>query len=799
MSALFQDLRYGLRMLAKNPGFTAVAVLTLALGIGANTAIFSAVNALLLNPFPFPEPDRIMDVDARHANGTNGGVGYRDYLDWRNQNDVFEEMAITGYPNSYMWTGQGEPQRVVGGVTTFGFLKVLGIQPQWGRFYTPEEDKPGAARVAVLTYAAWQRRFAGSADVLGRTMMLDGSPFTVIGVLPARFAFPGIKTCEFFTALQEDPSRSRKQHQYSVVARLKSGITKERAQADMTTIARRLEQEFPATNTGWGIKVEPLRQAMLGSARKPVLLLFSAVAFVLLLACVNIVGLQLARASGRAKEMAIRASLGAGRGRIVRQVLTESVLLALAGGGLGLILAQWLMDVLRSVAPEDFAFDSTLRMDAHVLLFTLLATLLAGVGFGIAPAWFGSRTDLNCAIKGDANAWSGARRRNRLMSSLVVGEAGLCLVLLVGAGLIVKDLFVLLHVETGLRVDHVLTFTLDPPRAKYSTPERSAQLYQQLLFRLRAVPGIDGAAAVDTLPMTGAYSGGPFEIESRPKPADWTEMDTQYNESTPGYFRTMGIPLLRGRDFDEHDTPSSVPVTIINDTLARQYYQTEDPMGRRIKLGNKWITIVGVAGSVKHQQPMHASVPMLYLPFAQWPSRHMWVTVHTNGDTEKATAAVRGIVHNLDADIPVLGLRTMRKVVADSLSEPALMASFLASFAVFALLLAAIGIFGITSYSVTQRMHEVGIRIALGASRGNVFGLILRRGALMASAGVALGIPAALSLSRVIGSMLFGTGPRDLAVFAGMPVLLVLVALAASYIPARRATKVDPMVALRHE
>ncbi|MGD0221864.1 MAG: ABC transporter permease [Terriglobia bacterium] len=799
MRTLRQYLKYGLRMLAKNPGFTAVAVLTLALGIGANTAIFSAVNALLLNPYPFHEPDRIMDVDARHVSGKNNGVGYRDFLDWRDQNDVFEEMAITGYPSAYTWTGQGEPQQIVGGVTTSGFLKVLGIQPVLGRFYTAEEDKLGAARVAVLSYAAWQRRYAGNADILGRTMTLDGTPFTIVGVLPASFALPGIKTCEFFTALREDPARDRMQHQYSVIARLKPGITVERAQADMTTIARRLEQEFPATNTGWGVKVQPIRNALLEGVQKPVLLLFAAVGFVLLLACVNIAGLQLARASVRGKEMAIRASLGAGRGRIIRQMLTESVLLALAGGGLGLVIAHWLMDVLRSTAPEDFALDSTLRMDPHVLFFTLLVSVITGIGFGIAPAWFGSRTDLNCAIKGAANAWSGARRRNRLMSFLVVGEAGLCLVLLVGAGLIVKDLFVLLHVETGLRVDRVLTFTLDPPSAKYSTPERSVGLYQELLSRLRAVPGVDGAAAVGTLPMTGEYSGGPFEIEGRPKPADWMDMDTQYNESTPDYFRTMGIPLLRGRDFDERDTANSLPVTLINDTLARRYFQNEDPIGRRIKLGDKWHTIVGIVGSIKHQQPMRAPVPMVYAPHAQWPGPYMWVTVHTTGDTANVAAAVRGIVHNLDGDIPVLSLRTMRKVVADSLSEPALMASFLASFAVFALLLAAIGVYGITSYSVTQRMHEMGIRIALGASRGNVFELILRRGALLACAGVTLGIPAALALSRVMGSMLFGIGPRDLVVFAGMPVLLVLVALAASYFPAHRAAKVDPMVALRYE
>ena len=503
MTTLLQDFRYGSRMLGKNPGFTAVAALTLALGIGANTAIFSAVNALLLNPYAFPEPDRILFVEARHVSGKNQGAGYRDFLDWRAQNAVFEEMAIVPDSYSYTLTGQGEPQRINGGLATFGFLRVLGIQPLLGQFFTAEEDEPGAAQVAVLSYPTWQRRFAGSREVLGRTMTLNGRSFTVIGVLPAGFAFPGIKTCEFFSPLQESPLNGRYQHQYGVVARLKPGITVERAQADMTTITRRLAQEYPETNRGWGAEVTPIRQAIAGQVKKPVLILASAVAFVMLLACVNVAGLLLARASGRGREIAVRASLGATRWRVVRQMLTESIMLALAGGGLGLVFAPWLMDVLRGAAPEDFALDATLRLDSTALAFTLAISLLTGVVFGLAPAWYGSKTDLNTALKGDANAWSGRHSRNRFLSGLVAGEMALSLVLLIGGGLLLRSFLVALHVETGLRVEHVLTFALDLPDSRYSTKQRTTAFYQELLDRLRSSPGVDAAPAVMTLPMTG--------------------------------------------------------------------------------------------------------------------------------------------------------------------------------------------------------------------------------------------------------------------------------------------------------
>jgi len=801
MGSFIQDLRYGIRMLAKNPGFTTVAVLTLALGIGANTAIFSAVNALLLNPYPFPEPDRIVSVEARHVSGKNSGAGFRDFLDWREQNTVFKDMAIIPWDGAYTLTGQGDAQRIVGGATTYSFLHVLGIQPVIGRFFNAEEDKPGLPRVAVLSYAAWQQRFGGRNDILGQTMTLDGKPVTIIGVMPRGFAFPGIRTCEFLTPLQESPANGRFQHQYGVVARVKPGVALAKAQSEMNTIASRLEREYPETNTGWRVQLEPLRDAFAKEAAKPVLVLFSAVGFVLLLACVNVAGLLLARASTRTKEIAVRASLGASPLRIVRQMLTESVILSLAGGTLGLLFAEWLMNVLRRVAPSDMALDATLRLNLTVLLFTLAIALLTGIVFGLAPAWYSSRTDPNSALKGDANAWGGGRSRARLLSGLVAAEAALSLVLLVSAGLLMKSLFSALHVDTGLRTEHVLTFALDLPYAKYSTGQRITAFYQDLLDRLDAFPATDGAGAVMTLPMTGAMTGGAFQIEGRPRVPDWVDTLVQYNITSPGWFRVMGVPVLLGRDFDEHDTATSPPVAIINDTLARRFFPDQDPIGHRYKddYDGKWRTIVGVVASYKHQQPTRGAYAMTYKPFAQSPSEFMWITVRTRGDPAKFASAVRGVVTSLDRGIPVMKLQTMRQIVADSLSEQSLLAWLLASFAAFALLLAAIGVYGIIAYSVVRRNHEFGVRMALGAQRGDVLRLVLGQGFKLAFIGVGIGIVGALGLTRFLASLLYGVKPTDPVTFLAVSLLLLAVALVACYIPAWRATKVDPMVALRYE
>jgi putative ABC transport system permease protein len=801
MIQLLQDLRYATRVLAKSPGFTAVAIGTLTLAIGANTAIFSVVNALLLNPYPFPQPDRIVLLDAQHVSGNNSATGYLDFLDWQRQNAVFDSMAIEPWTGMYSLTGNGEPRRVIGGATTAQFLRVLGVEPLRGRFFTPAEDKPGAPRLVVLSYAAWQRYFGGGADVIGRTITLDAEPFTVIGIMPRRFNFPGIMTCDFFTPLRESSSLGRRQHQYEVLARLKPAVTLDQAQANMTAIASRLAQAYPDTNKGWGVAVLPMRQALVAEARTPSAILSAIVIFVLLLACANLAGLLLARASGRAREIAIRVSLGAGRLRIVRQLLTESILLSLCGGAAGLLFAKWLMDILASAAPSDFGLNSALRLDPTVLAFTLLISVVTGIVFGLIPASYGSKADLNTALKSDANAGSRRHSRNRVQSTLVTGQVALTLVLLIGAGLLVRDLLVVLRMNTGLRIEHVLTFGLDPPHARYSTPQSNVGLYAEIIDALKRVPGVADSGAVGTLPMTGGFTGGAFEIEGRPKSPDWVDTMVQYNSVTPGYFRTMGILLLRGRDFDERDSATALPVAIINDTLARQFFPNDDPLGHRFRddYDHRWRTIIGIVGSIKNQQPMRAPVPGLYAPHSQKPWPWMTVVVRTQGDPAKLAATAQSIVHATDHELLILRMRTMKQVVADSMSEPELLAAFLAAFAGFALLLAAIGIYGTMAYSVSQRTHEMGIRMALGATRGDILKLTLSRSSAMAGAGIALGLIAALALSRLIGSLLYGIGPRDATVFLAVPLLVLAVALAASCLPARRAMGVDPMAALRHE
>jgi putative ABC transport system permease protein len=798
---LAQDVKFAVRSLRKNPFFVVVVVLTLAFGIGVNTAIFSVVNALLLNPYPFPQPDRILSVEARHVSGKNSNTGYRDFLDWQQQNAVFEAMAITPESRGYTLTGQGEPQRMTGGLTTAGFLRVLGIRPVLGRFFTAEEDSPGAARVAVLTYATWRQRFDGDPAVLGRTMTLNGLNFTVIGVLPRGFAFPGIETWDFLTAVRESASMGRTQHQYGVVARLKSGVTVEQAQSEMSTIAQRLEKQYPATNTGWGVKVQPIGAALAEGTGTLVWVLFAAVGFVLLLACVNVSGLLLARASGRTKEIAIRSSLGAGRGRIVRQMLTETVLLSLSGGGVGILLAVWLMKVLRAAAPAELALDATLDLNPAVLGFTVAVSLLTGIAAGLAPAWWASGAEPNSILKEDGNAWSRAPSRNRLMAWLVAGEVALSVILMAGAGLLVKSFALALDVDTGLRVEHVLTFALYLPGPKYASDPRVSAFYGSLLEQLKNSPGVEAAAGVMTLPMTGGMTGGAFQVEGRPKAPDWVDTLVQYNVSTPGYFGAMGIPILRGRDFNEQDNEASLPVAIVNDALARQYFPNENPIGHRYldDYDGKWRTIVGVTASIHHQQPTNPPMAGVYAPHAQWPSNSMWITVRGRGDAAQLAETARTAVRGLDGDLPLLKIRTMREVVGDSLAESRLVASLLSGFAVFALLLAAIGIYGIVDYSVRQRRHEMGIRMALGATYGDVVALVVRKGTLPAVAGVAVGVPVALAGAGVIRAMLYGTSPHDLAVFMGVPAVLLLVALGASYLPARRAARVDSMAALRCE
>ncbi len=799
LEKLGQDLTYAARVLQKNPGFTFVVVLILALGIGANTAIFSAVNALLLNPLPFPEPDRLVLVELHHVSKSSG-AHFRDFLDWRERNAVFQEMAIVAGTRQ-TWTGQAEPQPIEGMLATSGLLRVMDVQPLLGRFFTAEEDRPGAPPVVVLSFTSWQNRFGGREDVIGHVLVLNGKPHTVIGVLPRGFVSPWWAGAEFWVPLRENPAAPRSGQQYRrVFARLKSEVTLRQAQANITAITRGLEQQYPETNRGWRAVVLPALPAMRGTVGKPLALLLAVVVIVLVLACANVAGLMLARASGRAREMAVRAALGAGRLRIIRQLLTESALLAVLGGMFGLVLSRWLLDVLRSAAPPAVGPAATLHIDSTVLGFTLMLSLMTGILFGLGPAWYGSKTDLHSALKGGAGAVGGARSRNRFLSALVVGEVALSLILLVVSGLLMRDFQWLLHVDTGIRTDRVLTFLLDLPRAKYTTPAQRTTFYRDLLTRLRATPGVEAVGAVSTLPMGGNKSGGRFEVEGQPQAENSGGNRAVLYDSSPGYFRTVGIPLLKGRDFDDRDTSNALPVAIIDDMIARRFFPGQEPIGRTIKLENgPPMTIVGVVGSVKHDGPWYDTEPQIHSPFSQSSNPEMFVAVRCKGEPMQLAAAVREMVASLDRNLPMERMRTMEQVFADSLSAPRLLTSFLALFGAFGLFQAAIGIYGIIDYSVTQRTREMGLRIALGASPTGIFSLIIWKCAKLVAAGVAIGVPSALAVSPLMRSPLAGISPRDLTVFTVVPIVLMAAAFVASYLPARRAVQIDPMKTLRHE
>lgn len=797
---LVQDIRFACRGLIRNRAFSAIIVFTFACGIGVNTAVFSAVHALLLNPYPFPQPDRLMSVEARHISGKNKGTGWADFRDWQSQNNLFESMAIFPWAGGFTLTGFGEPQHVTGGATTPDFLRVLDIEPALGRFFTRQEDTPGGPQVAVLSYAFWQERFALDPAVLGRSLTLEGKQYTIIGVLPRGFVLPGIPTCDFFTPLQ-DRSSGRYQHQYYVIARLRPGVSLVQAQSQMTSIAQRLEREYPATNIGWGITVRPLRELLAEHMRAPMMILSGAVGFVLLLACATVSGLLLARVSGRAKEVAVRTSLGASRLRILRQMVTESVVLSCAGGGAGVLVAVWIMKIVRTVAPGGLGLDVSLRLSPVALAFTVVASLLTGVLSGAWPAWHISGVDPNSVLKSDGNAWGRTRSRNRWMFGLVAGETILALLLMTCAGLLSKSLLKSLHLDTGIDVEHLLTFSIHLPEARYETGAKDVAFFRDLLDRLNHSAGVQKSAGVSTLPMTSGLSGGSFQVEGRPKAADWVDTMVQYTIVTPGYFGTMGIPLLRGRDFNEQDTELSLPVGILNDVVARQYFPNQDPIGHRYQddYTGQWRTIVGVVAAIKNQQPMNPAVPGVFAPHAQSSQDQMWVVVRGRGEESQLIAVARTAVYGLDSQLVLRKIRTMRQVVADSLSGETLITGFLNGFAGFSLLLASIGICGLVDYSARERTREMGLRFALGATYSSVLWLALKNGLLPVFVGILVGIPAALVSTSILRSMLFGVSATDATVFACVPLALILVALVASLLPARRAANVNLIRALRSE
>jgi putative ABC transport system permease protein len=809
MENLFQDLRYAVRMLFKNPGFTAVAVLTLALGIGANTAIFSVVNTVLLQPLPYKDPDRLMMVweDDTKRGFPRDTPAAANYIDWRDQNQVFEGMAAIA-DASFNLTGVGEPERIDGRRVTANLFPLLGVEPGLGRAFTPEEDRPGAGRVVIISHGLWQRRFGSDANIIGSPISLNGESHTVVGVTPPQFQFPA-REVELWVpmAFTEREAANRGNHYLEIVARTKPGVTVEQAQAEMTTIAARLEQQYPDQNTDLGAVVVPLHEHVAGDIKPALLILLGAVGFVLLIACANVANLLLARAAVRQKEIAIRIALGASRLRLVRQFLTESVLLAAIGGLVGLALALWGVNLLKAFIPENISQVKALTIDSRVLAFTLLVSLVTGLIFGLAPALQASSFNLNETLKEGGRDSSAGSRGNRIRSLLVIAEVAISLILLIGAGLLINSFVRLSNVDPGFRTDNLLTMQIVLPVQKYPDRARRSVFYTELVQRIEALPGVRSAAVTNWIPLVRQGDSIGFNIEGRPDPGRGKSPIVVTRVVSPHYFQTMGIRLLQGREFNEQDRSDSPRVIVINETMARRYWPDEDPTGKRITPGpadsrnpDDWLTIVGVVNDVRQFELNAEPKPQMYISYIQagfFAPRHL--VVSTQVEPRSLASTVRNTVWEIDKDQPVSNISTMEETLSESIARQRFSTLLLSIFAAVALALAAVGIYGVMSYSVAQRSSEIGLRMALGAQTSDVLKLVIGQGMRLAIVGVMIGLVATFGLTRLIESLLFGVSATDPLTFIVISLLLTTVALMACWIPARRAAKVDPMVALKYE
>ncbi len=809
MTTLLQDIRYGFRMLLKSPGFTLVAIIALALGIGANSAIFSIINSVLLRPLPYADPDRLVVIwetnpslseDLRLRNEASPA----NFLDWKAQQTVFEDMGAFNW-NTYNLTGGDMPEQLVGNPVTASIFSTLGVKPLLGRVIQPEDDQEGAPLVVVLSNKVWQRRFGAKPEIVGQQIALNNQSYTVVGVMPQEFEFPAAMS-ELWVpmAFSKAAVQRRQAHYLYTRARLKPDVTIEQAQSEMNTIAARLRQQYPDSNTDRGIRLVSLHEEMVHQVKPALLVLLGAVGFVLLIACANVANLMLARAMARHKEIAIRTALGASRWRVVQQLLTESVLLSLMGGVGGLLLALWSIDLLKSGVPSEMASFihgwNSIGLDARVLSFTLGISVLTGVLFGLVPALQVSKPDLNEGLKEGDRGSTGTR--NRVRSLLVISEMALALVLLIGAGLMMKSFMRLIEVQPGFNPHNVLSASLSLPRARYDTNQKATDFITQLQERVASQPGVRAVGAVDLLPMAGSGQTTTFVVEGKPAPPRGQEPEANFRTITPTYLGTLGIPVQKGRAFSDHDTKDAPLVAIINETMARLFFQNEDPIGRRLldpDGKNPPVEIVGVVGDIKHWGLDDKPEAYLYLPHAQVGGSYITLVVRTDGDPAAMAATVRREVLALDKDQPVFDIKTMEQRVADTGAQKRLTMYLLSVMASVALVLAAVGIYGVIAYSVTQRTHEIGIRMALGAQRGDILKLVVRQGMLMAAVGVCIGLAASFYVTRVLAGLLFGVSATDPVTFAGVALLLAAVALVACLIPARRATKVDPMIALRYE
>ena len=808
MESLLRDLKFSARSLSKHPGFAAVAVLTLALGIAANTTIYSTEDALVLHPFSFPNQERLLVLWEQNlaVGNVRGSVAPGNFTDWRGQNQTCEQL-VGIQQRSFNLSDGVHPERFPGYGVTQGFFDALGVKAERGRTFLPEESEPGRGQVVVLKHSFWQQRLGGDAEIVGKTITLNRKVFTVVGVMSADFNYP-YNGGEMWIPLvfDKDDQHNRGDHYLRVIGLLKPGVTVAQAQGDLRAIAKRAQQQFPETNSGRDAAVVTLTDDAVRGARTGVPIIMGAVVFVLLIACANVANLLLVRAASRQRETAVRLALGASRSRLIRQALTESVLLAFVGGALGLFISVWSIQALAHGIPEGFSKFipgwSRLGVNLNVLTFTFIVSMLAGALAGLASVWHSTRTNLNEALKAGSRSDSGSRGHNRLRSVLVVSEVALSLVLLIGAGLMVRSFLEMQRADLGIKPENVLAMETSLPRDEYKDENKRLAFYQQLLGRVESLPGVTRAGAVNMVPFSSSYDPNTFQIVGQPPFPRGREPESELRVATPGYFDAIGTALRSGRLFTEQDDARATKVVLINETFARRFLPGQQPIGQRLQLGGSEKDvreIIGVVADVKNDDLDEQPDPSMYVPYAQNVALTMNLVIRAKQDPVQLASAVRSEVRSLDPSLPVSNVKTISQMIYERVSPKRLMTYILAVFALCALLLAAVGIYGVMSYAVTQRTQEIGIRMALGARAADVLKLVVKNGMSLTLIGVGIGLAGAFALTRLLASLLFHVTATDAGTFAGVSSCLIVVALLACYVPARRATKVDPLVALRDE